>query len=121
MNNKVETTQKTVKQYSGRFFIYLNILFVSLAYFVYGESFDLTVAFLAVMILYDFATYLSFIPIIGIFFQGLLMYFLFTPFIETLTGLYNSWLLNLIFWLDIAVGGFISILMGFVFLIALVK
>lgn len=91
------------------FCITLDILLAILSYFVYGQNVTLALAFIALMLLYDLIVLFSFIPFAGIFVSGLLMWLWATPAIYTLTGLYGSWLISLVFWMDIAMGAFATI------------
>lgn len=87
----------------------LEAFLVICSYFVY-HSLPMAVAFLALSLFYDLLLIFSLIPIIGVIISGLLMYFWATPFIFSLTGLTQSWIVGLLFWVDIIIGIAVSLI-----------
>jgi fructose-specific phosphotransferase system IIC component len=89
----------------------LTILWAALGYFVYNGLAG-TFAMIILSILYGLATILAFIPFIGVILQGLLMYFLITPWVFEFTGITATWLTVLVFWIDIIFGCIITLVMS---------
>jgi fructose-specific phosphotransferase system IIC component len=86
----------------------LTLLWAALGYFVYNGLTG-TFAMIILSILYGLATFLSLIPFVGVILQGLLMYFLITPWVFEFTGITATWLTLLVFWIDIIFGCIITL------------
>jgi hypothetical protein len=86
-------------------------LWTALGYFVYHGLAGM-LAVLALSILYSLATLLALIPFAGVVLQGLVMHFLITPWVFELTGIEATWLTALVFWVDIALGCFLTFTMS---------
>ena len=97
----------------------LEAFLVICSYFVY-HSIPMAVAFLALSLFYDLLIVFSLIPIIGVIISGLLMYFWATPFIFSLTGLTQSWIVGLLFWVDITIGIAVSLILGIYIIIKVI-
>lgn len=92
---------------------------MGLGYFVYGKSVDAFVGILILGILMSAAHFLSLIPFVGFIVWALLAKFCIIPWVFSFGGLYETWLISLMFWLGVAGGAIISILMGVAVLAAI--
>jgi len=88
----------------------LIMLWAALGYFVY-DGFSGMLAIIILCVLYRLAMLFAFVPFVGVIIQGLVMYFLIQPFVFEVTGITATWLTTLIFWVDIVIGGIITLLM----------
>jgi len=88
----------------------LPILFAALGYFVYnGVSGAL--AMLILTILYSFAGLLSLIPFGGAAIQWAVMAYAINPFVFHITHIHYTWLVGVAFWLYLAIGIVMTVLM----------
>ena len=99
--------------------IFYLVLFVGLGYFVYGRDVSSLIAIVVLAVLMSIALALSFIPFLGFVVYGLVAKFAIIPWVFAATGLYDTWLISVMFWLGIALGGVLSILFGIVLLAVL--
>jgi hypothetical protein len=93
----------------------LVVLFTALAYFVYNGV-EGALAVLILSILYSIASFIAFIPFVGVILQALVMHHFIEPFVFSLTGIHSTWLTSTIFWIYIAMGVFLTIIMTLVYL-----
>ncbi len=89
----------------------LILLMTAIAFFVYGQSIPFTIAFFILGILTALWSFISLIPFgVGGFINALGLKYWILPWIFSFTGLYESWLTSLLFWVNVGCGFFVSIL-----------
>jgi len=93
----------------------LVVLFGALGYFVY-HGVDGALAMVILTILYALATLLSLIPFFGAFVQWLVMTYAINPFVFHLTHIHYTWLVAVAFWVYLALGIIITIIMSLIVL-----
>lgn len=86
----------------------LAVLFAVIAYFVYGQSLSAALAVFLLEWLWGLVLIATIIPFVGIFVYWWLMHYIFN-WVHSLTGLNWSWLLDIMFWIDIFIGALICI------------
>jgi len=86
----------------------LALLFSIIAYFVYGNSLSAALAVLLLGILWSIAGLVCLIPFVGIATYYFLMMWIF-DWVSNLTGLTWSWVIDIMFWLDIVFGAIICL------------
>jgi len=102
------TDKKGSLNFSGLSSVIYLILCVGLGYFVYGRSLDMLIAVAVLSILMSLALYLSLIPFVGFIVYALVAKFCIIPWMFSFSGLYDTWLISLMFWLGTALGGVTS-------------
>jgi hypothetical protein len=115
MTNKTETSIVG----SSVSTLILDLIFLIIAFFVYGESIPKTLGFGLFLLLFYFASFLMLIPFVGFIIEGFVVAYWIVPFVFNLTGLTQTWLISLVFWLNIGLGGIVSIIFGIIVLAAL--
>jgi len=93
----------------------LTILWCALAYFVYG-GLNGVFGILILSILLSIAFFLCLIPIAGIILYFLLSFFVIIPKVLAFTGLHMTWLVTVMFAVDMIIGAIVSIVMTLAFL-----
>jgi hypothetical protein len=93
----------------------LILLFSALGYFVY-HGVDGFLAMLILTILYALATLLSLIPFAGAFVQWAVMAYAIDPFVFHLTHIHYTWLVAVAFWVYLALGIIITLIMSLIVL-----
>ena len=93
----------------------LVVLFGALGYFVY-HGVGGALAMVILTILYAFASLLSLIPFAGAFVQWLVMTFAINPFVFHLTHIHYTWLVAVAFWVYLALGIIMTIIMSLIVL-----
>jgi len=93
----------------------LVVLFGALGYFVY-HGVDGALAMVILTILYALATLLSLIPFFGAFVQWLVMTYAINPFVFHLTHIHYTWLVAVAFWVYLALGIIITLIMSLIVL-----
>jgi hypothetical protein len=86
-------------------------LLTLLAFFVYKQSSAMTLAFLLLLVLFYLVSFVALIPLVGFIVQGLVMAYVVVPWVMNFTGLTQSWVLALAFWLVILYGALLSFVM----------
>ena len=86
----------------------LIILWTALAYFVY-DGIEGAIAVVILGVLFGLAILIALIPFCGVVIQVLVMYFLIWPWVSNFTGIEATWLTLLIFWVDVILGIFITL------------
>lgn len=112
---KIKAATKPILELGWAF----TLLWAALGYFVY-EGVDGAAAIVILATFYAVSILLAFIPFCGVIIQGLTMHFLIWPLVVSFTGIYDTWLTGLIFWMIIVIGVTINIiwtLMGIVYLL----
>jgi len=94
------------------------VLFPILAYFTFG-SIAAALGMLALTILLTMVNLLSFIPGVGFVIAALVAKFCTIPWALSLFGLSDNWLVSMLFWCNVGLGGFISVFMLIVLLAVL--
>lgn len=84
------------------------LVIAALGYFVYG-GIGGAIAMFILTFVYGLVSLLSLIPFVGVFVQGLAMFYLVNPWIFGFTGITSTWLTGLVFWINIIVGIFATI------------
>ena len=86
---------------------------------MYGKSVDALVGVAILAILMSLSLLLSIVPLIGFAAWALLTKFCIIPWVFSFSGLYETWLISLMFWLGVVGGAIISVLLGIVALAAI--
>jgi len=80
-----------------------SLLWAALAYFIYGEVYGVA-AIIILASLYNLSVFLALIPFCGVLIQGLVIRFIMWPWIMDFTGIHDTWLTGLTFWMAIIAG-----------------
>jgi len=94
----------------------LAVLFTALAYFVYNGV-EGALAVLVLCILYSIASFIGLIPFVGFIIQAGVMHYFIEPFVFGVTGIHPTWLTSTIFWVYVAMGAFLTVIMTVVYLV----
>ncbi len=87
------------------------ILLISiLGYFIYGHSMDSAIGIFLLNVTSTFSMLLGLIPFAGFMFTYMINTQYLFPYIYSLTGIYDTWLTNLIWWISETVSLILTII-----------